>query len=563
SSRVERVVLVDATGARMSAFAVPVTCTGPRSSCLYLEGPADAFVLKSSDLLFLKVVAHQVAMALERARLTELNSARLETEQRALQKQVDGLLQVSDQDKLIYRSPQMKSLLEGVLRVAPSDATVLIAGESGSGKEGIARTLHDNSERFAKPYVAVDCGAISPNLLESELFGHVKGAYTGAGSSTVGRVRQAEGGTLFLDEIGELPLDLQAKLLRFIENKEVTAVGASQPRKVDLRIVAATNRDLPLEVAEGRFRQDLYYRLNVVALKVPPLRERPADILPLAQYFVGKFALQYGPACRRLGQTAEELLLGYSWPGNVRELRNLLHRAVLMTSGNEICAADLAIVGENRPDAADSAAVASESPDQPPLSVASVSDYAPAVAVARRSEGNGVEAWRPAPCEDMARVSADPWSALRARLVEQLDDFAILARAPLGSWLAETLVLSAHERFGSVARRAADALGMAESTYRRRLEKARQANLTKPPGRIAATSVISIPLMELLGSETCRSDGASLFGQVRGLLLELVTERVIDNDPLAAALMGITTPTYRRWRDRAEAEADGYRQASG
>ena len=230
----------------------------------------------------------------------------------------------------------MDGLLETARAAAPTDVTVLINGESGTGKELLARTVHELSNRKGKPFVTVDCGAIASNLIEAELFGHSKGAYTGADRASQGRIVQADGGTLFLDEIGEVPLDVQAKLLRFVQEKEIHPVGAATSRKVDVRIIAATNRDLASEAGAGRFREDLYYRLNVVTLTAPPLRERPEDILPLAGHFLEKFALQYEKGPRRFSRSAERLLQSYSWPGNVRELQNGILRAVVLSTDEVI-----------------------------------------------------------------------------------------------------------------------------------------------------------------------------------------------------------------------------------
>jgi two-component system response regulator FlrC len=221
-------------------------------------------------------------------------------------------------------------------QVAPSDASILITGESGVGKEVMARYLHKKSRRAERPFISVNCAAIPENLLESELFGHEKGAFTGAMARRIGKFEEADGGTLLLDEISEMDVRLQAKLLRAIQEREIDRVGGSKPVKVDIRIIATSNRDLAQAVREGAFREDLLYRLNVVNLRLPALRERPGDILALSEHFVKKYADANGIAERPLSAEARRRLVGHRWPGNVRELENAMHRAVLLAVGPEI-----------------------------------------------------------------------------------------------------------------------------------------------------------------------------------------------------------------------------------
>jgi len=240
---------------------------------------------------------------------------------------------------IIGNEPSMKQLAELIERVAPSSAAVAVFGESGTGKELVARALHDGSTRAQAAFIPVNCAAISKELIESELFGHEKGAFTGAANARKGAFEEADGGTLFLDEIGELPLDLQAKLLRALESGEIKRVGASRPLNVDVRIVAATNRDLLAAAHDGKFREDLYYRLCVIPLHLPPLRNRKNDILPIAEHFVRVFSPRGQTV--RLTDAASEALLAHSWPGNVRELRNVIHRALLLRKGPNIDAGDL------------------------------------------------------------------------------------------------------------------------------------------------------------------------------------------------------------------------------
>jgi DNA-binding NtrC family response regulator len=238
--------------------------------------------------------------------------------------------------KLIYKSVAFGKTVALADQIAGSDANVLITGESGTGKEVIARYIHENSNRKSKKFVSVNCAAIPDNLLESELFGHEKGAFTGAVARRVGKFEESSGGTLLLDEISEMDVRLQAKLLRALQEREIDRVGGSQPVKVDLRVLATSNRDLKQAVKDGEFREDLLYRLNIINIQIPPLRERIEDILPLAEFFIEKYAAANGVAVKKISKSALELLFSYHWKGNVRELENTMHRAVLLSQNAEI-----------------------------------------------------------------------------------------------------------------------------------------------------------------------------------------------------------------------------------
>ena len=245
---------------------------------------------------------------------------------------------------LVTSSDVMLKLVRDVEKLAPAHVTVLLLGESGTGKEVIARALHDLSPRARFPFVALNCGAIPENLLESELFGHERGAFTGAVKQTIGKIEQANKGTLFLDEIGDLPHQLQVKLLRFLQEQVVERVGGRQTIPVDARVVSATNGDLEAGITAGRFRADLFYRLNPVTLRIPPLRDRPGDPVLLARYFLARFNNEFGRQVRGLADDAVAAIETHSWPGNVRELENRVKRAVIMTEGRHLTAADLELV---------------------------------------------------------------------------------------------------------------------------------------------------------------------------------------------------------------------------
>jgi two-component system response regulator PilR (NtrC family) len=260
-----------------------------------------------------------------------LEKLRLARDNRLLRERLEGRT-----DGLLGRSPAMRALDQMIDRVAPARTTVLVTGESGTGKELVARAVHQRSPRSGATFVPVNCGAIPEGLIESELFGHVKGAFTGAHGAREGLFQAASGGSLFLDEVGELPLALQVKLLRAIQDRRVRSVGADEDEEVDVRLIAATNRDLAAEVAAGRFREDLYYRLNVIQLRVPPLRERREDVVLLAEHFLRRFEAEHGRSHLDLSREAKRRLDEYDFPGNVRELENLIERAVTLSDGPEV-----------------------------------------------------------------------------------------------------------------------------------------------------------------------------------------------------------------------------------
>jgi DNA-binding NtrC family response regulator len=281
------------------------------------------------DFFVKPVGAERLQVSLRNA----LNASALEGELNRIKHSRSGTLGFND---IITKSAGMLAALRMAEKAAASTIPVLIAGESGVGKELIARAIHGSSERRTKPFVAVNCGAMPENLIESILFGHEKGSFTGATERHIGKFVEASGGTLFLDEVGELPPAAQVKLLRAIQEGEVEPVGARKPVKVDVRIVSATNRDLIADVKQGRFREDLFYRLHVFPITVPPLRERPADIPPLARHFLARFAAEEGKRIRAVTQEALRLLVTFQWPGNIRQLENALFRAVVLAESDHV-----------------------------------------------------------------------------------------------------------------------------------------------------------------------------------------------------------------------------------
>jgi predicted ATPase len=336
-----------------SILCVPVVHQGRLGGLLYLENNLTPGAFTAERIAILDVIAAQAAIALENARLYRERTLEIERRKRAeenLRAALEEVQSLKDRleaenvylqeeirrehnfEEMVGSSPQLLSLLRTVERIAPTDSTVLIGGETGTGKELIARAIHDRSGRKDRPLVKVNCGAITAGLVESELFGHVRGAFTGAIDNRVGRFELAKGGTIFLDEVGELPLDIQAKLLRVLQEHEFEPVGSSRTVRVDVRVIAATNRDLGEAIREGRFRSDLFYRLNVVPLTVPSLRERGSDIPQLVAFFLTRYARKFGKSVTGVSQDTMERLIRYRWPGNIRELQNVIERAVVLAS---------------------------------------------------------------------------------------------------------------------------------------------------------------------------------------------------------------------------------------
>jgi Nif-specific regulatory protein len=307
-----------------SAICAPLLFREEIMGVIYLDNRASTGSFSQDDQMFLIALCHQAGIALGNARL----------HRRVLQENVWLENTLKPKFQILGESEKMKRVFETIKKVAPTDITVLVQGETGTGKELVAKAIHTLSPRREHPFVPVNCAAIPKELIESELFGHEKGAFTGATNAREGKFQVAHGGTIFLDEIGDMSLDLQAKVLRILEDRELQRVGGSKSISVDVRIIAATNKDLTKAVEDGAFREDLYYRLNVVPLKLPPLKERKKDIIPLAEYFIAG-------RVKKISSRAKKLMESYDWPGNVRELRNCVDRAVVLGDGKTIQPEDL------------------------------------------------------------------------------------------------------------------------------------------------------------------------------------------------------------------------------
>jgi transcriptional regulator with GAF, ATPase, and Fis domain len=314
-----------------SLLCVPLFDVGEPVGVVYLDSRNRAQLFDANHLQIMTGVANLASLALENVRHWE----GLQEENRRLRSEIDL------EHNMVGSSARIQEILGIIQRVAPTTSTVLIQGESGTGKELVARAIHGNSPRAERPFVAINCAALTETLLESELFGHEKGSFTGALAQKKGKIEVAEGGTLFLDEISELALGLQAKLLRVLQERELERVGGTRPIKVDVRVLAATNKSLAESVQSGTFRSDLFYRLNVVAVTTPPLRDRRDDIPALAESFLRKFSKKSDVRKKRLSADAQSVLMRYDWPGNVRELENAIERAVVLGVSEEILPEDL------------------------------------------------------------------------------------------------------------------------------------------------------------------------------------------------------------------------------
>jgi Nif-specific regulatory protein len=318
-----------------SLLCVPMHARGRVIGCIEVINKQQGAVFTDKDRLQLSIFANLVGLAIENARFYAL----VQQENHSLRREL-GDRRVEPRE-IVGLSPSMEQVIELIERVAPTNSTVLIRGESGTGKEVVAQTIHALSPRARGPFVAINCGGIPENLLESELFGHEKGAFTGATARRIGRFELAKGGTLFLDEIGDMPLPLQAKLLRVLQSRQFERLGSNEVLQADVRIIAATNQDLETIIREGRFREDLYYRLNVICIFLPPLRERKEDVLPLARHFLKDTSARLYRPPRELGVEAEQCLLAHDWPGNIRELENAVEHALVLARTPEIQRSDL------------------------------------------------------------------------------------------------------------------------------------------------------------------------------------------------------------------------------
>ena len=523
-------VLVTADGERRPqvAVAVPLVTDGRTLGAIALVGSPEVLDLDRTDIHVLSGVAGQLAVALDREHLAERHRVQSEHERRRLQAEVIGLR--SQQSPIVFQSAAMADVLSRARRVAATAATVLITGESGTGKEMMAQTLHQLSGRRTRPFVIVDCGAIPATLIDSELFGHERGAFTGAQQRSSGRLVMADGGTVFLDEIGELPLDVQSRLLRFVQEKTISAVGGTRSRKVDVRIVAATNRRLEDEVRAGRFREDLFYRLNVVRLQIPPLRERPEDVRLLAEHFARAAAAEQRKPLVGFTGDAERALAAYPWPGNIRELQNTILQAVVLSDTDRLDVADLTLPG--------TAALARPLSPVPAGVAPSPAAWAPPAVPLPSTPDLSV----PSPASGAFDAA---WAALDRALDEEVRRAVTSTphlTLPLGRWLAHEVVLVAHEHAAGVGARAAVRIGLPQTTFARRLRHAdTDRQLTARP---ASWTAVRGALAAAIAAPDLVPEGFA--DRVETLLLDVVLRYAPSPLAYAAALMGLSPPTMKQ-----------------
>ena len=404
-----------------------------------------------------------------------------------------------DSRKFVYESDSMKSLVDRLSMVAPTDATVLLSGESGTGKEMVASLIHEMSDRRNKPFVIVDCGAVVDSLIESELFGHVKGAFTGAVSDSSGRLREADGGTLMLDEIGELPLEVQSRLLRFVQDKKVMPVGGKGYHQVDTRLIAATNRNLKQMVDEGSFREDLFYRLNVFSVELPPLRERKSDIPALATHFLNQFAMRYHKKIEGFSPEAMNLLLAASWKGNVRELSNLVNRSVILCKDSLISPIHMGLY-DSFPGGRDER-------------------------VSWEEEGTARSRLRNEIAECIRRCTRE-------------NEFP-----PLGIMLEKDLILAAQEKQGGVSSKTAAFLNLPETTLRRKLIKINEEMSRDAPARPDYWEVVKETIPSYLDFAAGRR--LAILEDCQKIVMDEARKQTSNRSKIAN-LLGVSQPTYRK-----------------
>ncbi|WNC70203.1 sigma 54-interacting transcriptional regulator [Thalassotalea nanhaiensis] len=418
-----------------------------------------------------------------------------------------------------YQSSAMANLMKEVEMVAPTNATVLITGESGTGKEMLAQSIHQLSDRKDKPFIIFDCGAVVESLVESELFGHQKGAFTGANRDVAGRIHEANGGTLFLDEIGELPLEVQVKLLRFVQEKQYSKVGSGQVKKVDVRLVAATNVDLKEQITKGKFRQDLYFRLNVFKIENVPLRQRTDDILLIAKSYLDIFSTEYNKGIIDFSEQAKQALLEYQWPGNIRELKNLVHRSVIVCSDNVVSCNNLGLFPAELSINNDTEKMAGQNNNQTETVVVN-NDFA----INQTSVNDEVP-------EQSISIAKN---VINHCLTSNSSE-AIIA---IGPWVEYQLYRLSLEQHQHVALQAANSLNIAESTFRRRWKKLQaDAELINAPGFYEQFALVEhIQQLNMVESKVAYSQ--SLLAQAcKELRLSL---------KLTSSLLAVSAPTLRR-----------------
>ncbi|MET1256582.1 sigma 54-interacting transcriptional regulator [Aliikangiella maris] len=493
----------------------------------YLRGTTANFNLESTSLLLLTALVKQLGRAYTREILKQKLNLQLFNQKEQLQAELNLLKQTLNSSEILYHSKVMQDLMKQAYRSAKSDTTTLIIGESGTGKERLVHAIHQKGNRSDRPLVIVDCGAIPETLIESELFGYVKGAFTGAERNSKGRIFDADGGTLMLDEIGELPLRVQAKLLRFVQEKQYTPVGGTQSNQVDVKIIAVTNRDLQHEVNQGRFRQDLFYRLNVVVLQPPPLRERIEDIPLLAKHFLKKSAVLHDESPKTLLPDTLDKMMQYTWPGNIRELENCLIQATLLCESSHIEFSELGINQQESSIRSSqtlmSNCINTSLPEQAYVDLEK-NDYS----VVEQHEN-----------------FLKQFNLTMAQFVREIVQQSKSENSPIGRWLEDDLLIMTYHASQKNTHQVAMRLGLPHSTARRRANKiSSEKEQYREKGWQHVIETLG-PIVNgdfFLGNDTIK--------KLKLELLQIVLHEMNGNITLSAALMGMSEPTFYKWKKK-------------
>lgn len=510
------------------------------ADCFFIAGTAETFKVTYDTKVLLSGLIRQLGKALRRSRLEEELNRKLETQNEQLQHELTVLKEGLQESNIVFQSPIMHNLMKHTKRAASTDTTVLVTGESGTGKERLINALHTFGPRANKPLVIVDCGSIPETLIESELFGHVKGAFTGAQNTSKGKVTDADGGVLVLDEIGELPLTMQTKLLRFVQEKHYTPVGGNKLLDVDVKIIAVTNRNLAEEVDKGTFRRDLYYRLNVLTLHNPPLRQRSEDIPLLSQHFLKKFTEQFNTGKKSLSANAMQKMQQYSWPGNIRELENRLMQATLMCEGDfiewellnvdsdnfQVTSPRFDAVKPNTKEIMPSPALIESNGESPQIQTA---------------------AEQPVTLNEPRQEFFDTGSALEnvaIILAESFNSFhqhPHFFNAPIGLWIEDDLILQTYNQSGGKMRTTAARLHISQSKARRRVDKILAMQTDEPQYRPPNWANIEQALLPIANGNVVIND---CLAQLKLTVLKVILDVATFNMAQAAEMLGVSEPTF-------------------
>jgi diguanylate cyclase (GGDEF)-like protein len=520
------------------------------SECFFIMGHSELLDLTHDTVMLFVGFARQLGKAFKRSQLEEQLNKNLAQKNAQLSQELLELKAGMKSSALVYRSAKMQKIVEQTQRAAQTDATVLITGESGTGKEKLINAIHALSPREKKPLVIVDCGSIPEALIESELFGHVKGAFTGAQSNNIGKIQSADGGIIVLDEIGELPITMQPKLLRFVQEKRYTPLGGNKSIAVNVKIVAVTNRDLAFEVSQGRFRKDLFYRLNVVNLHNPPLRERIEDIDLLCQHFLSKFSRQFEMDKKRISQHTITLMTQYKWPGNIRELENKLLQASLLTTSDEIFYNDLnlQLPHDNHDQQAQAEQTINPQSTEPfeQLIESQLDLENRNFAQITVSNGNGSHYASELTKEISPKQWCQEFSFITAKIVASLNIHTML-NVSIGNAIELVLLNMAHKECRSHARTAI-LLQLPISTARRRLQK-QVPNLMMFDNDTNWQALMAL-LDHVVNTRVQLDQPVDL---IRSLIAMSILDIHRTNMAVASQLMGVSEPTMYKIRKQLQA----------